>query len=158
MRETGCGSSGRGKQAFFFGEVRESNLSSAEPVIHSFCRLAKIDSAQVWEGFLIRRDTAIKAIQVFLSSYVKNSLQWRFVLDARERVKARMVNNASTVVLTWRLLVAAADFHIMEPKRQTQPKKARFWKLLWLHDKEGRVAGPGFKVVLVRGFLCYTDT
>lgn len=105
----------------------------------------------------MRQDTVIQVIKVFLISYVRNSLQWRFVLDERERVKVRAVNNASTVVIMWRLLVAAADFHIMEPKRQAQPKKARFWRLLWLHDIEGRLAGPGFKVVLVRGFLFYTD-
>ena len=91
----------------------------------------------------------IEAIQVFLTSYVRNSLQWRFVLDERERAKVRTVNNTATVVGTWRSLVAAADFHIMEPKRQAQPKKARFWRLQWLHDVEGRLAGPRFKVVMV---------
>ncbi|KAK4113065.1 hypothetical protein N656DRAFT_640875 [Canariomyces notabilis] len=72
----------------------------------------------------------------------------RFVLDARERAKMRTVTNASSVVGVWRGLVAAADFYIMEPKRRAQPKKARFWRLQWLHVVEGRIAGPGFKVVL----------
>jgi hypothetical protein len=98
----------------------------------------------------MRQDTVIEVIKVLLCSYVRNSLQWRFVLDTRERVKVRAVKNASTVIDTWRLLVAAADFHVMEPKRQTQPMKAHFWRLLWLYDREGRLAGPGFKVVLVR--------
>ncbi|KAK4117976.1 hypothetical protein N657DRAFT_685587 [Parathielavia appendiculata] len=112
-----------------------------------FCRLAKIDSARVWGDFHIQRDTATQAIQVFLTSYVRNSLQMRFVLDARERAKVRTVTHASTVVGIWRGLVAAADFYIMEPKRRAQPKKARFWRLQWFHAVEGRIAGPGFKVV-----------
>ncbi|KAK4148657.1 hypothetical protein C8A00DRAFT_38769 [Chaetomidium leptoderma] len=50
-----------------------------------FCRLAGIDSDRVWEDFLLLRDTATEAIKVFLASYVRNSTQMRFVLDARER-------------------------------------------------------------------------
>lgn len=72
----------------------------------------------------------------------------RFVLDARERALVRMVRNASTVVLVWRALIAAADCYVMEPKRQAQPKKARIYRLLWLHDGQSRL-GTGFKVVLV---------
>jgi len=73
----------------------------------------------------------------------------RIVLDARECAKVRTVTHASTVVDIWRALVAAANFHVMETKRRAQPKRARFWRLQWLHDVEGRLTGPGFKVVLV---------
>jgi hypothetical protein len=111
--------------------------------------LAKIDSARVWEDFLKQRDKATEAIHIFLTSYVRNSLRMRFVLDARERAKVRAVTHALTVVEVWRRLVAAADFHIMVPKRRAQPNKARFWRLQWLHDVEGSIVGPGFKVVAV---------
>jgi hypothetical protein len=77
----------------------------------------------------------------------------RFVLDARERAKVRTVTHASTVVVFWRGLVAAADFYIMEPKRRAQPKKARFWRLQWIHTVDGRITGPGFKVVVVSDTL-----
>jgi hypothetical protein len=73
----------------------------------------------------------------------------RFVLDARERAKVRAVTHASTVVWTWRGLVAAADFYVMEPKRRAHPGKARSWRLQWFHFVEGHIAGPGFKVVAV---------
>jgi hypothetical protein len=114
---------------------------------YSFCHLVKINSARPWETFLRQGD--VETIKVFLTGYVRNAVQLRFVLDARERAKVRMVRHASTVVLVWRALISAADFHIMEPKRQAQPKKARFWRLQWLHHVEGRLTGPGFKVVLV---------
>jgi hypothetical protein len=116
---------------------------------HSYCRFTKLDSARVWEGFLLRQDSASHAIKGFLTGYVINSLQLRIVLDARERAKVRTVRNASTVVVVWRALIAAADFHIMEPKRRAQPKKARILTLQWLHNVEGRLTGPGFDIVLV---------
>ena len=97
----------------------------------------------------MRPHTPIDAIQVFLTGYVRHSLHMRFVLDARERAMVRTVTNASSVVEIWRGLVAAADFYIMEPKRKAQPKKARFWRLQWFANVEGRLIGPGFKVVLV---------
>jgi hypothetical protein len=35
---------------------------------HSFCHLAKINSARVWEDFLVGHDTVINAINVLSSS------------------------------------------------------------------------------------------
>lgn len=77
----------------------------------------------------------------------------RFVLDERERAKIRTVTNVSTVVGVWRALIAAADSYVMEPKRRAEPKKARFWRLQWLQKVEGRLIGPGFRVVLVSATL-----
>lgn len=133
------------------GRVSKPFVSDASSLswLYSFCRLSKRDSARVWEEFLRGRDGGLDAIQVFLTSYVRKALKMRIVLDAREYAKVRTVTNVSTVVIVWRALVAAADFHVMETKRRAQPKYARFWRLQWLHDVEGRLAGPGFKVVLV---------
>jgi hypothetical protein len=121
--------------------------------------LTRQDSARVWEGFLQLRDEATEVITIFLTSYVRNAVQVRFVLDARERASVRTVQSASRVVGVWRLLVAAADFYIMAPKRQAHPKKARYWRLQWLQAIEGRIEGPGFKVVMVGGssFSPYVD-
>lgn len=120
--------------------------------------MAKIHSARVWEDFLALQDTAIQAIKVFLTSYVRNSLQERIVLDERESVKGRAVTSALSVVMIWRALIAAADFRIMEPKRRDRPKEARSWTLQWLQEVEGRLIGPGFKVVLVSDlFFLYIE-
>ncbi|KAK0627109.1 hypothetical protein B0T14DRAFT_127641 [Immersiella caudata] len=113
-----------------------------------FTRLSKRNSSLVWEQFLMGSDAGLHAIKVFLQSYVRNAVQMRIVLDEREFAKVRTVTNASAVVAIWRSLVAAADYHVMEPKRRGQPKKARMWRLLWLHNIEGRLEGPAFKVVL----------
>ncbi|KAK0717012.1 hypothetical protein B0T26DRAFT_675395 [Lasiosphaeria miniovina] len=78
------------------------------------CRLSKTDSARPWEEFLLGRDRGLYAIKI------------RIVLDARECAKMRTVTHASTVIIIWRALVAAADFHVMEAIRRAQPKKARF--------------------------------
>ena len=117
--------------------------------LRSFCRLAKKDWARVWEEFLLGHRAALDTIQGFLQSYVRNSVQMRIVLDAREYAKVRLVTSTSTVVGVWRLLVAAADFHVMEAKRQAQPERASSLRLLWFHNVEGRLEGPAFKVVLV---------
>ncbi|KAI1780360.1 hypothetical protein F4818DRAFT_435568 [Hypoxylon cercidicola] len=113
-----------------FENVKSQPKKQNGPAVDESTRLTRDRIWKLWEG------------------YVRNSLQLRFVLDARERAKVRTVRNASTVVVIWRALVAAADFYIMDPKRQAQPKKARLWTLQWLHDVEGRLAGPGFKIVL----------
>ncbi len=95
---------------------------------------------------------------MFLTSYVRNSLQERIVLDERESVKGRAVTSALSVVMIWRALIAAADFRIMEPKRRDRPKEARSWTLQWLQEVEGRLIGPGFKVVLVSDlFFLYIE-
>jgi hypothetical protein len=117
--------------------------------LHSFCRLSGIDSDQVWEDFLLLRDTATEAIKAFLKGYVQNSTQMRIVLDARERVEEPAVRHAVTVVEVWRALISAADSYVMEHKRRAQPKRARFWRLQWFAFIEGRVRGPAFALVLV---------
>jgi len=98
-------------------------LLVAKP-LRSFCRLTKRNSARVWEEFLLGRREARRTIQGFLQSYVRNALQMRIVLNAREYAKMRVVTNASTVVGVWRLPVAAADFYVMGAKRQVQPERA----------------------------------
>jgi len=95
------------------------------------------------------RDTATKAIQVFLTGYVRHSRQIRVVLDPRENEEVQTVTTASGVVEVWRAVIAAADSYVMEPKRRARPKKAHFWRLQWFAFIEGRVRGPAFKLVPV---------
>ena len=132
-------------------KVSKLSLVAFRPLIWfcSFCRFASIDSASVWEGFRVLQDTASETIKVFLTSYVRNSVQERVVLDEREHAEVRTVTSAVSVLWIWRALVAAADFYIMEPKRQAQPKKARVFRVQWVREVDGRLRGPGFKIVMV---------
>ncbi|KAJ9131259.1 hypothetical protein NKR19_g9595 [Coniochaeta hoffmannii] len=110
-------------------------------------------TARFWIDFarFPHRKELRNAIRAFMRVCVEESKTFQVVLGPEERIKARTINSAHSLIQVLRALVAAADAKVLKPERQAlrdmgkHDEAARLF-LRWDQQNERR-EGPAFETV-----------
>lgn len=85
--------------------------------------------------------------KTFLTTCLDLSKRQEVVLGSQEVEARRTLNSAHSVTEIWRRLVAAAEYHVMQPQRKGNPADANIWRIRWIHKDEGHREGPAYRIV-----------
>lgn len=87
--------------------------------------------------------------RAFILDYIDSSWVQRVCLGPEEYKWTRTVNSVTSVLDLWKGLVAHANKHVLQEKRNSDPENRGKWRLT-LNDTNERGNGPVFQISNVR--------